>query len=52
VDQQANRGAQSDPGATLNPGRLSGSLGVTTFLKVTVIRPWHTANKSKIHAKG
>ena len=36
VDQQANRRAQSDPGATLNPGRLSGSRGVTSFLKVTV----------------
>ena len=35
VDQQDNRRAQSDPGATLNPGRLSGSRGVTSFLKVT-----------------
>ena len=34
VDQQANRRAQSDPGATLNPGRLSGSRGLTSFLKV------------------
>jgi len=37
VDQQANRRAQSDPGATLNPGRLSGSRGVTSFLKVTAL---------------
>jgi hypothetical protein len=36
VDQQANRGAKTDPGATLNSGRLNGSPGVTTFLKVTV----------------
>ena len=35
VDQQANRGVQSDPGATLNPARSSGSQGVTPFLKVT-----------------
>jgi len=35
VDQQANRRARSAPGATLNPGRLNGSQGVTTFLKVT-----------------
>jgi hypothetical protein len=35
VDQQANRGAKTDPGATLNSGRLNGSPGVTTFLKVT-----------------
>jgi hypothetical protein len=40
VDQQANRGAQSDPGATLNPGRLSGRPRVTTFLKVTESRDW------------
>jgi len=36
VDQQANRRDQSDPGATLNAGRLIGSPGVTPFLKVTV----------------
>jgi hypothetical protein len=36
VDQQANRRARFAPGATLNPGRLNGSQGVTTFLKVTV----------------
>jgi len=36
VDQQANRRAQSDPGANLHSGRLSGSRGVTPFLKVTV----------------
>jgi hypothetical protein len=35
VDQQAHRRNQSDPGATLNSGRLSGSPGVTPFLKVT-----------------
>ena len=35
VDKQANRRARSAPGATLNPGRLNGSQGVTTFLKVT-----------------
>ena len=35
VDQQANRGAQSDRGATLNSGFLSSSRGVTSFLKVT-----------------
>ena len=35
VDQQANRGAQSDRGDTINSGRLSGSRGVTSFLKVT-----------------
>jgi len=29
VDQKANRGAQSDPGATINPDRLSGCPGVT-----------------------
>ena len=34
VDQQANRGARSDYGATIDPGRLSGSQGVTSFLKV------------------
>jgi hypothetical protein len=38
VDQQANRGAQSGPGATLNPVRLSGSKVVTPFLKVTALR--------------
>jgi len=35
VDQQANRRDQSDPGTTLNSGRLIGSPGVTPFLKVT-----------------
>jgi hypothetical protein len=35
VDQQANRGTQSKPRATLDPGRLNGSPGVTTSLKVT-----------------
>lgn len=35
VDQQANRGAQSDHGATVNPGRLNGSRGATPSLKVT-----------------
>ena len=35
MDKQANRRARSAPGATLNPGRLNGSQGVTTFLKVT-----------------
>ena len=35
VDQQANRGAQSDLGDTINSGRLSGSRGVTSFLKAT-----------------
>jgi hypothetical protein len=35
VDQQANRRARSAPGATLNSGRLNGSQGVTSFLKVT-----------------
>ena len=35
VDQQANRGARSDHGATINPRRMSGSQGVTSFLKVT-----------------
>ena len=41
VDQQANRGAQSDPGATINPGRLSGNSGVAPFLKVTAtVWPW------------
>ena len=39
VDKQANRRARSAPGATLNPGRLNGSQGVTSFLKVTVRRP-------------
>jgi hypothetical protein len=38
VDQQANRGARTDPGATINSGRLSGSLGVTPSLKVTESR--------------
>jgi hypothetical protein len=40
VDQQANRRARSAPGATLNPGRLNGSPGVTSFLKVTVPALW------------
>ena len=35
VDKQANRRARSAPGATLNQGRLNGSQGVTSFLKVT-----------------
>ena len=35
MDKQANRRARSGPGATLNQGRLNGSQGVTTFLKVT-----------------
>ena len=35
VDKQANRRSRSAPGATLNPGRLDGSQGVTSFLKVT-----------------
>ena len=35
VDQQATRGARSDPRATLNRGRLNGSQGVTPSLKVT-----------------
>jgi hypothetical protein len=37
VDQQANRGSRSDPRATLNQGRLSGSRGVTPSLKVTAL---------------
>jgi hypothetical protein len=35
VDQQANKGAQYDSGATLNSGRLRGSRGATPFFKVT-----------------
>jgi hypothetical protein len=35
VDQPANRGAKTDSGTTVNSGRLNGSPGVTTFLKVT-----------------
>ena len=35
ADQQANRGVKTDPGAILNPGRLNGSPGGTTFLKGT-----------------
>ena len=35
VDQQANRGARSDPGATLDLGRLSGSQGDAPSLKGT-----------------
>ena len=35
VDQQASRRARSYLGATLNPGRLRGSPGRTTFLNVT-----------------
>ncbi len=31
--QQATRRAGTDPGATLEPGRLSGSQGVKSFLK-------------------
>ena len=34
VDQQTNRGAKTEPGVTINPGRLNGSQGVTSFLKV------------------
>ncbi|MCP9841579.1 hypothetical protein KBY93_13175, partial [Synechococcus sp. J7-Johnson] len=37
VDQQATRRARTDPGATINPGRLNGSQGVTPFLKVTAL---------------
>jgi hypothetical protein len=36
VDQQATRRARTDPRATFDPGRLSGSQGVTPSLKVTV----------------
>jgi hypothetical protein len=35
VDKQATGKAQTGPGATLNRGRLNGSQGVTSFLKVT-----------------
>ena len=42
VDKQATGRARSAPGATLNPGRLNGSQGVTTFLKVTAAVTGHT----------
>jgi hypothetical protein len=35
VDQQTNRGAQSNAGANLGSGHLNGSRGVTPFLKDT-----------------
>ena len=35
VDKQATGRARTGPGVTLNSGRLNGSQGVTTFLKVT-----------------
>ena len=35
VDQQATRRAETDPGSIVNSSRLSGSQGVTSFLKVT-----------------
>jgi hypothetical protein len=35
VDQQATRRRPIQPGATIYPGRLKGSQGVTPFLKVT-----------------
>ena len=35
VDRQANRRARSGPGTTINQGRMNGSPGVTSFLKVT-----------------
>jgi hypothetical protein len=38
VDQQATRRARTDPRATFDPSRLSGSQGVTPSLKVTVIK--------------
>jgi hypothetical protein len=37
VDKQANTRARSGPGATLNQGRLNGSQGVPSFLKVTAM---------------
>ena len=43
VDKQANRSDQSVPGAKLNPGRLNGSQGVTTFLKDTLSAAAQTA---------
>jgi hypothetical protein len=44
VDKQANRRARSAPGATLNPGCLNGSQGVTTFLKVTGLEDCTTSD--------
>ena len=35
VDQQATRRARTDPRATFDPSRLSGSQGVTPSLKVS-----------------
>ena len=35
MDQQATRRRPIQPGATIYPGRLKGSQGVTPFLKVT-----------------
>jgi len=34
VDQQATRRAETVSGATVNPGRLNGNPGVTTYLKL------------------
>jgi hypothetical protein len=36
VDQQATGRERTGPGVTIDSGRLNGSQGVTTFLKVTV----------------
>jgi hypothetical protein len=51
VDQQANRGAKTNPGATLNPGRLNGSPGVSTFLKITALESHIGALESDIGAE-
>ena len=48
VDKQATGRARSGPGATLNQGRLNGSQGVTTFLKVTGPPSRYPKNKPSI----
>jgi hypothetical protein len=37
VDKQATGRARTGPGVTIDSGRLSGSQGVTTLLKVTAL---------------
>jgi len=42
VDQQANRRSGFNSGGTINSGRLTGSLGVTPFLKVTAAAAYYS----------
>ena len=53
VDKQATGRARTGPGVTLGSGRLSGSQGVTTFLKVTAGRarsgPGATLNQGRLN---